>query len=217
MNPTAFRNFPVIALAALAICPNAVFAHKVTSVSVITELDTKAQTYRVELAMEVNPTGDAAIDDVITPEQAATDFATEALAVYFDDEEIELGAPEVRIVTESDEKTPVELRQQKAVTTFQGEIPEGADNFMLYVNETTEANVVMLVYKDGKPSRRLQVLYPGEFSNPENVEPVIEADPFPKETKAKENATRPWPWIPVAAALLAVVSLGIFWIVRRRG
>jgi hypothetical protein len=234
MNLMALRFFLVIALTTLAICPPAVFAHKVTAVSVVTELDTKAQTYQVELAMEVDPTGDPAIDDVITPEQAAITFATEALVIYFDDEAIEAGTPEVRIITESDEDTPVELRQQKAVATLKGGIPKGAGIFMLYVDETTEAAVVMVVIKDEKPGRRLQVLYPGEFSNPENVEPVIEADPFPtKQVEEQEgqesgpgglqrqpesNPAQPLvPWIPIVAALLGISAWGIIWKIKKRG
>lgn len=175
----------------LAVFLPAAEAHKVSAVSVVTEIDTDKRTCKVELAMEVEPTGDPAIDDLITPEQAATTFATEALIVYFDDEPIDAGEPDIRTVDESDEATPEDLRRKKVVATVMREIPAEAENFLLYVDENTEAAVVMVVIKDEKPARRLQVLYPGEFSNPVNVKPVADGDPSTKGEAADEEGTGP--------------------------
>ena len=181
------RTFQVLRLlcftAVLAILSPVADAHKVSAVSVVTEIDTKKRTCKVELAMEVEPTGDPSIDDLISPEQAATTFATEALIVYFDDEPIDAGEPDIRTIDESDEATPEDLRRKKVVATVMRKIPDEAENFLLYVDENTEAAVVMVVIKDEKPARRLQVLYPGEFSNPVNVEPVADGDPFSKGEK----------------------------------
>jgi hypothetical protein len=166
--------------------PLSVSAHKVSAVSVVTEINTGEQTFKVELAMDVDPTGDPAIDDVITPEQAATTFATEALKLHFDDATLDAIEPEIRVITESDEQTPAELQRKKVVATMRGKIPEGTENFLMYVAETTEAAVVMLVIKDKVPGRRLQVLYPGEFSNPVNLKPEPGSAP-PAAAKPSEN------------------------------
>ena len=113
-------------------------AHKVSAVSVVTEIDTAKQTFKVELAMDVDPTGDPVIDDQIPPEAAATSFATESLTLYFDDQEFSV-EPEIRIVTESDEETPEELQRKKAIGTLKGSIPEDSENFLLYVNDEWRA------------------------------------------------------------------------------
>ncbi|MCB1076311.1 MAG: HupE/UreJ family protein [Verrucomicrobiae bacterium] len=160
-------------------------AHKVSAVSVVAEFDTKAKTFKVELAMDVDPTGDPAIDDQVPPEKAAYSFATEALKIYFDDTPMTI-EPTIRLVTTSDKDTPQELVRKAVIGTLAGKIPEEAENFLLHVNENTEAAVVMVTNKDGKPARRLQVLYPGEFSNPVSLAPVIEGDPF-KESSQKGN------------------------------
>jgi hypothetical protein len=169
---------------ALAIgAPVSALAHKVSAVSVVAEFDTREQTFKVELAMDVDPTGDPAVDDQIPPEQAARNFATESIEIFFDDQHLK-PEPGIRLVTTTDENTPKELMRKAVIGTLAGTIPKGAENFLLRVTENTEAAVVMVTNKDGKPARRLQVLYPGEFSNPLSLaSPVLEGDPFEKEGK----------------------------------
>ncbi len=183
------RFFPVFVIAFLS---TQALAHKVTTVSVVTDIDTKARTYAVNLAMEVEPTGDPEIDEATTPEEAAREFAKTALIIYFDQQEIKDSKVESEILTTSDEDTPEELKRTTANVILSGKIPEDAENFLLYVNEDTEASVVMVYRKDGKPGRRLQVLYPGDFSRPNNVRPVVEGDPFEiaeKEKQAKAKSS----------------------------
>lgn len=141
------------------------WAHKVSAVSVVAEFHTKDRSFKVELAMDVDPSGDPTIDDQIPPEEAAHAFATESLVIFFDDAPVS-PEPEIRVLTASDEDTPAELQRKKVIGTLKGTYPEGAEHFLLQVDESTEAAVVMVTIKDQKPSRRLQVLYPGEFSNP---------------------------------------------------
>lgn len=178
-TPSSTRLYSRLFLAALLLLPpSSALAHKVSAVSVVADFNTETRAFKVELAMDVDPTGDPTIDDQIPPEEAALSFATESLDIYFDDQPMKL-EPSIRVVTASDEDTPAELERKKVIGTLSGEIPEGAANFLLHVNETTEAAVVMVTVKDGKPARRLQVLYPGEFSNPVSMEPVMTGDPFP--------------------------------------
>lgn len=175
---TLFHRVCIFALALGA--PISAFAHKVSAVSVVAEFDTKKQTFKVELAMDVDPTGDPAVDDQVPPEQAARNFATESIEIFFDDQHVK-PEPAIRLVTTTDENTPKELTRKAVIGTLAGTIPKGAENFLLRVTENTEAAVVMVTNKDGKPARRLQVLYPGEFSNPLSLAPVLEGDPFDKE------------------------------------
>jgi len=164
-------------------------AHKVTTVSVVTDIDTKKQTYAVNLAMEVESSGDAEADEQISPEQAARNFTQEALVIYFDKAEVKEHDVKSEIITTSDEDTPEELKRMTATVILSGKIPEGSENFLLYVDESTEASVVMVYRKDGKPSRRMQVLYPGDFSRPNNILPIETGDPFEKAEEEKIAAT----------------------------
>lgn len=152
-------------------------AHKVSSVSLITHLDTKEGTYLFDAAMEVIPSDDDVLNEQIPPEAAAREFAEEYLITMFDDVE---QAPELEISVEtaSDENTPPELQQKQVLVKMSGRIPEGSEEFLLYLEPTCPMAVVMVVIKDNKPSRRMQVILPGEYSRPVNVLPVMEGDPF---------------------------------------
>jgi hypothetical protein len=176
-SPPFRRLSGALFLASLLLSSLPALAHKVSAVSVVAEFDTKAKTFKVELAMDVDPTGDPEVDDQIPPEEAALSFAKDSLQVYFDDTPMKL-EPSIRMVTTSDVDTPAELTRKAVIGTLSGTIPDDAKNFLLHVNENTEAAVVMVTNKDGKPARRLQVLYPGEFSNPVSLAPVMEGDPF---------------------------------------
>lgn len=162
-------------------------AHRVTSVSLISRLDTRERTYELEAAMEVVPSEDAALNDEISPEDAAREFAEDFLTVLFDEQEQEpkLG---IEIVETSDEDTPEELRRQQVLTSLSGTIPETAKDFLLYLDPRSPMAVVMVVIKDEQPSRRMQVILSGEYSRPVSVAPVVEGDPFePAPAAVAEN------------------------------
>lgn len=197
MKRPPLPQFSLLALFAIffALATSPALAHKVSAVSVVADFDTKTRQFKVELAMDVDPSGDPTIDDQIPPEEAARTFATEALTIYFDDESVS-PEPSIRVVTASDEDTPAELERKKVIGTLKGSYAEDAENFLLHVNETTEAAVVMVSVKDGKPARRLQVLYPGEFSNPVGLAPVMEGDPFDEKEKAENPAPEAEPKAP---------------------
>lgn len=170
-------------------------AHEVSSVSLISNLDTEKKTYLLDAAMEVVPSEDPALNDQISPEDAAREFAAEYLTVLFDEKEQEPSI-EIEIVDASDENTPEELQRQQVVVTMKGNIPESAREFLLYLDPSCPMAVVMVVIKDEQPSRRMQVVLAGEYSRPVNVEPILEGDPFEEEegkgkvteeTEAKES------------------------------
>ncbi|MDF1851295.1 MAG: hypothetical protein P1U85_10710 [Verrucomicrobiales bacterium] len=154
-----------------------VSAHQVSSVSLISSFDTKEGTYELDAAMEVIPSEDDALNDEISPEDAAREFATEYLTILFDDEEDE---PEMKIrrETTSDEATPAELQREQVIVTLTGTIPEGRENFLLYLDPSCPMAVVMVVVKDDRPARRMQVVLAGEYSRPVNILPLVEGDPF---------------------------------------
>lgn len=184
--PTPMRNvLSILAIVAVLTAP-AAFAHKVTSVSLVTHLDTKERTYLLDAAMEVVPSEDAEVNEQIPPEAAAREFAEEYLNILFDEED---QTPElsIELVNASDEETPEGLERQQVVTQMKGTIPKGAREFLLYLEPTCPMAVVMVVIKDEKPSRRMQVILAGEYSRPVEVSAVEEGDPFVEEEKATEE------------------------------
>ena len=64
---------------------SSVFAHKVSSVSLITHLDTEEGSYLLDAAMAVIPSEEQALNDQISPEDAARQFAEEYLVILFDE------------------------------------------------------------------------------------------------------------------------------------
>ena len=158
-------------------------AHRVSSVSLISYLNTDDLTYTLDAAMEVVPSEDPAVNDQISPEDAAREFAS-YLVVMFDQAEQK---PEMEISVEetSDENTPEELRRRQVLTKLKGKIPEGAKEFLLYLDPRCPMAVVMVVVKDEQPSRRMQVILAGEYSRPVNVLPIEEGDPFAAGAKAE--------------------------------
>lgn len=160
-------------------------AHQVSSVSLIAYFETGAGTYTLDAAMEVVPSEDQEVNDEISPEDAAREFAVEYLTVLFDEEEVE---PEldISIVSASDEDTPEELQRQQVLVKLDGEVPEEAEEFLLYLDPSCPMAVVMVVVKDDRPSRRMQVILAGEYSRPVNVLPVVEGDPFEEAGSGEE-------------------------------
>lgn len=163
-------------------------AHRVSSVSLISYLDTKEKTYVLDAAMEVVPSEEQALNDQISPEDAARQFAEEYLVVMFDRKD-QKPAMEIRVEDASDSDTPPELRRQQVLTKMSGKIPEGAAEFLLYLDPSCPMAVVMVVVKDNQPSRRMQVVLAGEYSRPISVAPVTEGDPFSTGTGASPAPT----------------------------
>lgn len=183
-------------------------AHRVSSVSLISYLNTKDRTYTLDAAMEVVPSEDPAVNDQVSPEDAAREFAS-YLIVMFDQAEQK---PEMDISVEetSDENTPEELRRRQVLTKMKGKIPEGANEFLLYLDPRCPMAVVMVVVKDDQPSRRMQVILAGEYSRPVSVLPVEEGDPFTKEAKGAAAASATPTAVPEVAAGENVGPVGAF-------
>ncbi len=170
----------------LGLCLSAGFAsaHQVSSVSLVSRLDTREKTYHLDIAMEVVPSEDQALNDQISPEDAAREFATEYLNILFDEEQV---TPQLDISIEktSDADTPETLQRKQVLVNLRGTFPEGAKEFLLYLNPTCPMAVIMVVIKDEKPSRRMQVVLAGEYSRPVNLQPILEGDPFTAGDEAK--------------------------------
>jgi hypothetical protein len=156
-------------------------AHRVSSVSLISYLNTKDRTYTLDAAMEVVPSEDPAVNDQISPEDAAREFAG-YLIVMFDQSE-QKPEMEISVQETSDQDTPEELRRRQVLTKLKGKIPDGTKEFLLYLDPRCPMAVVMVVVKDDQPSRRMQVILAGEYSRPVSVLPVEEGDPFTKGTE----------------------------------
>ena len=176
----------MVALSLLAF-PVSSFAHQVSSVSLITHLDTEGRTYFLDAAMAVIPSQEQERNDQISPEEAARQFAEEYLSVFFDEKE---QTPEIDIerMNTSDEETPQELQQQEVLVKMTGSIPKNAKEYLLYLDPSSPMAVVMVAIKDEKPERRMQVILAGEYSRPINVQPVMDEDPFEAVSQEKRAA-----------------------------
>ena len=180
---------PSLSLLRCVLFPLALFgagvaeAHKVSSVSLISYLDTVKRAYVLDVAMEVVPSEDPALNEQISPEDAAREFAQEYLVVMFDRKDVK-PALEIHIEETSDQDTPPELRRRQVLTKLTGAIPEGAGEFLLYLDPRCPMAVVMVVIKDNQTSRRMQVVLAGEYSRPVSVAPISKGDPFAGEQKA---------------------------------
>jgi len=186
-RPTAVFIFFIATLAAVLL-PLTARAHTVSYVTVAASFDTKEKSFSVEMAMEVDPTDDAQLNAEITPEMAATTFATEVLSLYFGDQEITV-EPQVELIEPKPEDLDVNFpERRKVIVTLSGDTPETADYFTLHLSEDNQATVIMIKIVDGKPGRRAEVLYPGEFSTPTDLRTVVEGDPFPGAESTPSNA-----------------------------
>ncbi|MEM9281541.1 MAG: hypothetical protein AAGA96_06945 [Verrucomicrobiota bacterium] len=178
MKHKGFRLSLMLMMVAMwALATMALEAHRVSSVSLISYFDTEEGTYLLDAAMEVIPSDEQELNDQISPEDAARQFAEEYLAVMFDDVE-QFPELTMELINASDEETPESLQRQELLVKFVGKIPEGAQDFMLYLDPNSPMAVVMVVVKDDQPSRRMQVILAGEFSRKVNVQPVVEGNPF---------------------------------------
>ncbi len=163
-------------LCAGAILPDTALAHRVTSVSLLANLDSRERTYQLDAAMEVMPSEEASVNEQISPEDAAREFAG-YLSLLFDQAE-ETPEMTVHLEAASDEDTPPELRRQQVMIRLSGKIPEGAKEFLLYLDPRCPMAVVMVAQQNDDPSRRMQVILSGEYSRPIHVGPLAEGDPF---------------------------------------
>ena len=183
-----FRQAVPFAVAAAAVwifcAATPLSAHKVSSASLILYINTEDErTYRVSIATEVASSGDAALDDEIGPEEAARMFAENNLLVLIDEKEQEKKIT-TELVNESDADTPEELQQLAVLVEWKAALPPDGTELALFLKETSEMSIVMATVKNGVTGRRLQVLFPGEYSKGENVEPLVKGDPFAEENKA---------------------------------
>lgn len=165
-------------------------AHKVTAVSVVSRFNTKTHNYRIELEMDIYPSEDPAMNDKVSPQQAANFFSNEALQLFFGDKS-EKSKSKTELIKDADVDPTIEEEKVKVMVTLFGNIPKSAEFFTLRVSPETTAAVVMVTFKNGKPGRRAEVLYPGEFSSPLSLATVVQADPFvgvaKKETEQEDK------------------------------
>ncbi len=158
--------------------PRSAQAHEVSYVTIGASFETAERTFSIEMAMDIVPTDDAALNAQVSPEQAASTFASEVLSLYFGDQELSV-VPQIRIIEpEADEIDANNPERVRIVATLAGDIPGEADYFTLHLSEENEATAIMVQFVDGVAGRRAEVLYPGEFSNPIYLRPTVKGDPF---------------------------------------
>ena len=169
-------------------------AHKVSSASLILYIDTEEErSYRISIAMEVESSGDAALDDEIGPEDAARAFAENYLAVLIDEKE-QSKTITTELVNTSDPGTPKELQRLSVLVEWKDSLPPEGKELALFLKETSEMSIVMATVKNGITGRRLQVLFAGEYSKAVNVEPLMKGNPFEEAARTevpKEEVENP--------------------------
>ena len=178
-----------LAVVALTLFTAPAFAHRITSVSVVSHLRTAERTYRIEAIMEAVPGGEMSGNEEVSAEVAARAFA-DYLVVWFDraahQSDLVISRNEL-----SDAETPIELRRLQLNATLTGPIPGDAREFLLHLDPRSPVTVVMLTLKDDQLSRRMQVLFPGETSSPVSVAPLLEGDPFAAGMEANPASDSP--------------------------
>ncbi|MFT5467332.1 MAG: hypothetical protein ACI8UO_002436 [Verrucomicrobiales bacterium] len=143
--------------------------------------------YLIELVLKIVESADPALNDEISPEEAALSYLKEAIALKIDEEEFR---PEFSELKRAD----VEVSEGETIlyTQVEGTVPNGADLFFVRVLPTAQVAVWMIVIKDGKPDRRSHVMYPGEYSKPIDLrfmtDEIIYADPFAAAPSFKDGA-----------------------------
>ncbi|MDF1814607.1 MAG: hypothetical protein P1V20_20545 [Verrucomicrobiales bacterium] len=165
------------------------YGHKVASASLILYLNTEDErTFSVSTQMEVESSGDPSLDDEISPEMAAKTFVENQLLLLIDEKEQPHNLT-TELVSETDEDTPEELQRLSVLVTWNGKLPDDGKELSLFLKETSEMSIVIATVKNGTPARRLQVMFAGEYSRAENIEPILKGDPFDKENSQTEETS----------------------------
>jgi hypothetical protein len=196
----------------LLITPQNTQAHKVSAASMITYLNTEEErTFKVAVQMEVESSGDTALDDEVTPAEAGRTFVENNLSVLIDEKEQPLHLT-TEIINESDANTPKELQRLSVLVNWTGVLPPDGKSLAIYLKPTSEMSIVMVTVRNGVPARRLQVIYADEYSRAENIEPIVKGNPFdqppPETTTADPTATEPAPDNQNASGFANFLRLG---------
>ncbi len=137
--------------------------------------------YLFGLSLEIQASEDPALNDTISPEQAALSYLKESITLHFD--EVEL-LPEFSPLESIEQPNPFPGMDQVThlYTETRGIVPRGAMNFMVRLSEETDVALVMAVIIDGVMQKRPHTLFAGEFSRPIDLgfidQQVQEKDPF---------------------------------------
>ena len=184
-------------------------AHRVSAVSALAEFSSEG-TYQIDLSFSLA----SELDDGISPEAAAETYVKENLTFQFDEKEI---VPDLRIMpvlggeemTVDDEGAPT----SQIVAFLAGDIPENAGTFQINLSADAPAHVILVTSFDGKQSRRMKIVFPGEIGKPiklkwpkskEQSEQPTEVN-VPTPNAGTSPSDRPaWPWLGLAAGLLCL-------------
>jgi len=175
---TRFFFYLLINFIVIILTTRDAMAHKVSAASMIVYLNTEEErNFRVSVQMEVESSGDPALDDEVSPEDAGRAFVENNLSVLIDEKE-QARQLTSEIVNQSDPETPAELQRLSVLVNWLGELPKDGKSFSIYLKPTSEMSIVMVTVKNGVPARRLQAIYADEYSRSENIEPIVKGNPF---------------------------------------
>ncbi len=165
-------------------------AHQISAVAAQASFERNG-TYRFHLSLDVTGSADPAMNELISPEEAALNYLRDALEFRFDDGAFTPSFGPLQMVQRKD---PLDQTDEtvELETHATGHIPPGAKAFQVRLSPETEVALVMRVEKDGIAQRRAQTLFAGEISRPIDLSFVGEAvtggDPFEKEKEAEKPA-----------------------------
>lgn len=222
-------------------------AHEITALSVVADLKDSGA-YRLELGVDVKLVRDEALagettaPDVDTPmtareieevEAQVEEYLSSSLRFFFDEaqvtppfriEEADDSAEEAGAVEEENGKEP----RTRYAAIAEGDIPGEAKEFLLEVTPEARAPVVLVIFRNGKPTRHSQVLYSGEFSRPVDLASLHGGEGARTEPETEAGATAPligaagepspaWGGARkyLVLGFFIIAALGIYWTVER--
>lgn len=174
----ALRFFYILVLPLIILFFQPVQAHKVLHASAVLTLNTEEErTFELSVATAVESSGNQALDDEIGPEDAARMFVENNLVVEIDGKPQPLNL-ETRIEEETDPDTPIELKRLSVIVNWTGTLPNDGKEIAIYHDEASELTIILATVKNEVTKRRVQVIYPQEYSRAENIEPLLKGNPF---------------------------------------
>lgn len=141
-------------------------------------------TFRFGLSLDVQASSDPALNDAISPEQAALNYLRAGITFLFDEKVIQPEFSQPATVS-GPASAPGMQPGTRLYSEASGGIPPGSQAFYTRLSPDTEVALVLLVERDGVKERRARTLFAGETSRPVDLTfltlPRQERDPFDSE------------------------------------
>jgi len=201
--PFSRATFSCLRIFAILFCSlvPSLTAHEANLVAAKVILGTDG-TYRFELSIDVVSSSDPALDDTISPEEAAM-AVTQEINLCFDEDEFHPDFSPLEQLDVPDQQDVIRL-----FTEATGKVPPDAEQFLVHLSQDAQVYLIMAVFKGEVQDRRAHVLFPGEYSRPMDLSfmslEVISADPF-------ERDRPPSRWEALRTGMIHLTQNGAHW------